>query len=240
MTMPEETHQPKKNLTIEERILEAIRSGDVKMKPRWHFVLQEILGTTAIVIILLIAVYLASFIIFVLHQDGAWFVPVFGLAGWYSLFIALPWILILISTIFILTLALLAQRYSPSYQWPLVYSLLGIFFLITASSFLFVQTSFSETLFHTPFFESVPLLHEYYPGVGSFMPRDIHRGTILATTTDGFLLSDVVGTTSTVLISSGTKFPFGNAFSLDDLVVVFGNRSVSGTIVAVGVEELVP
>lgn len=238
---PEEKQQSNQPLeTMEDRVLSAIKSREVKMRPRWYFILHDILATTAIVIVLLMAVYLASFIVFVLHQDGAWFVPVFGLAGWYSLFNALPWVLILVSALFIITLALLAQKYSPSYQWPLLYSLLAIFFLVATSSFLFVQTSFSSTLFDAPFFENVPFLHEYYPGVGIFSPNDIHRGAISATTTSGFTMVDFFGITSTVMVDDRTKFPFGDVFTIDDPVVVFGNRNRSGTIMAVGVEELVP
>src|SRR5581483_4753552 len=95
-----------------EGIMKAIKQGDIKMRPQWYFTLRDILGVIAIVLVLLIAVYLASFIIFVLHQDGAWFVPVFGLAGWWALFNALPWTLISLSAVFIVLLAFLARQYS--------------------------------------------------------------------------------------------------------------------------------
>src|SRR6185437_2652081 len=152
--------------TPTDQIIEGIKKGNVKMRPRWYFVLLEILTAVALVIILLIAIYLASFIIFVLHQSGAWFVPVFGLAGWYALFNALPWVLILLSAIFVVVLAFLGKRYQFGYQWPLIYSLLGIIFLVAGMCFLFVQTALYNNLFNSTISHQVPLLGEYYPGIG--------------------------------------------------------------------------
>lgn len=223
------------------QVIKVIESGNVKMRPRWYFVMRDVLAGVATVILLLMAVYLASFIVFILHQDGAWFVPVFGLAGWYSLFNALPWVLILLTTGFVISLALFGRRYASSYQWPLLYSLLGIFFLVAAASFLFVQTSFSQALFDGPISRDFPFLNEYYPGFGILSPNDIHRGVVIATTTDGFLLEDAMDDrTSSVVLTMATTFPVQGAVKPRDAVVVFGERNASGTILAAGVETLLP
>lgn len=240
--MPEEPQQFKQPM-VGDRVIDAIKSGEVKMRPRWYFLAYNVLAGLTIIIILLIAVYLASFIIFVLHEDGAWFVPVFGLAGWWSLFNALPWVLIILSAGFIVTLAWLGRRYSSSYQWPLVYSLLGIFFLVSAAGFLFVKTSFSEQFFEDPLFRGIPFLSEYYPGTGMLSPNDIHRGAIIQIIPGGFLLEGGFGVTSTVIVGKGTDFPTGGpngGLELNDIIVVFGGRSPTGTIFAAGIEKLMP
>jgi hypothetical protein len=225
-------------MELGDHIIKTIKSGDVKMRSRWYFVLRDILGTVAIVIILLIAVYVCSFIIFVLHQDGAWFVPVFGFGGWFALFNALPWVLIVLSCLFVVALAFLVMRYPFSYRWPVLYSFLGICFLIAAASFLFVQTSFSNTFFSSPMSEDLPLFGEYYPGVGVLSPNNVHRGQIEVLTPAGFIVEGFFGTTSTVFIASQTDMMFAGPFEPGDIVVVFGNRSATGTIQAVGIEKI--
>lgn len=225
---------------VSDHVIHAIKSGEVKMRSRWYFLAYNVLAALAIVIILLIAVYLASFIIFVLHEDGAWFVPVFGLTGWYALFSALPWVLIMLSAGFIVVLAWLGRRYSSSYQWPLLYSLLGIFFLVSAAGFLFVQTSFSQQFFDAPFLVGIPILSEYYPEIGVFSPNDVHRGTIIRIVSAGFLLQGEFGVTSTIVINKKTQFPISGAVELNDVIVVFGDRSPTGTIFAAGIEKLLP
>jgi len=146
--------------------------------------------------------------------------------------------LISLSCLFVIVLAFLAKRYPFGYQWPLLYSFLSIFFLIAAVSFLFVETSFSNILFTSPMFEAVPLLGEYYPGVGGLSPDDVHRGDIEGLLPSGFVIRGFFGGTSTVVIASETDVMSGGIFKTGTVVVVFGERSPTGTIEAAGVEQL--
>ncbi|MBU4141685.1 hypothetical protein KKE99_02325, partial [Patescibacteria group bacterium] len=84
----------KNQKSIKESILSVIKSGQVKMRPRWHFVLKTALAAFGVIILVLTVLYLASFIIFVLRQTGVLFVPAFGLQGWFAFFTNLPIFLI--------------------------------------------------------------------------------------------------------------------------------------------------
>jgi len=225
-----------------EQVLATIKEGNVKMRSRWYFRLRDILAVMAIVIILLMAVFLASFVIFVLHQDGAWFVPVFGLAGWYALFNALPWVLILLSLGFVVVLAILARRYQFGYQWPLLYSVFAVIFLVTAVCFVFVQTSLYGLFFASSVPQDIPFIGSYYPGIGVLGPENIHRGEIVIATADGFVLLDSSGRVLTVLVGPDTNIPFGASpqavFRPGELVVVFGDISGTSTVKAIGVQQL--
>src|ERR1019366_7165464 len=90
--------------TVEGNVFAAIHSGQVKMRPRWRFILETVLLGVGSIIVLLTLLYLVSFILFVLHESGAWFVPVFGLPGWVAFFHRLPWVLIGLAIIFIFIL----------------------------------------------------------------------------------------------------------------------------------------
>ena len=223
---------------MEDKIFDAIKSGDVKMRPRWYFFLRDAMGVIAIIFVLLVVVYLASFIIFVLHQNGAWFVPVFGFSGWFALFNALPWMLILLSAIFVIMLAILVKRYQFAYQWPMLYSFLGVGFLIAAACFLFIQSSFYEPFFGSGIAENVPFLGLYYPGFGTLEPNNVHRGLVILTGKNGFVLQDNAGAISSIVVQSSTIVPMGTVFKVGNTMIVFGDRSPTGTIYAVGVETL--
>ena len=90
------------------------------MRPRRYFILRNLLGGIAVVWSFL-SLFILPALLFLLHESGAWFVPVFGLGGWWSLFNALPWILISFTVIFNVLLAVLVKRFSFGYQWPLAY-----------------------------------------------------------------------------------------------------------------------
>ncbi len=222
-----------------ERVMESIKSGKVKMRPRWYFILRDILGIFAIVIVLLIAVYLASFTIFVLRQSNAPLVSIFGLAGWYALFTSLPLVLIVLSAIFIIALAILGRRYPFGYQWPFLYSILGAIFLIVGVSFLFVQnTSYDQLLGIAPASPQISLLGTYYPGLGILQSDQIHQGEIISLTNNGFMLSDSSGHNAVVMITPSTTLPSVAILQAGAMVVVFGNASPTGTVLAVGVQKL--
>ncbi len=233
-----EVEQHDQNKMMGEQVMQSITSGKVKMRSRWYFILRDALGIIAIIIVLLIAVYLASFTIFVLRQSNAPFVSLFGLAGWYALFSSLPLVLIILSTIFIITLAILGRRYPFGYQWPFLYSILGAIFLIVGVSFLFVQDASYDQLFSiTPISSQVPFLGTYYPGLGILQSNQIHRGEIVSLTGDGFIINEGNSQIDTIIVSSTTKLPPA-AFHPGDMVVVFGDASPTGTVFAVGVQEL--
>jgi hypothetical protein len=224
---------------VDDQVIAAITSGQAKMRPRWRFVMRTMLTATAGVIILLFLIYLASFIIFALHESGAWFVPVFGLGGWYAFFNALPLVLIFLVAVFIAILAFLMRRYPAAYHWPLVYSLLAIVFLIVGGGLVIAQTSLSQTLFSTGTGQGgVPFLGAWYGGLTVPDLGDVHEGRVVLIMPNGFVIASFRGTTSTVMIVTSTSLLYGSAFSPGDVVVVFGDRGEDGIIRAIGIERL--
>jgi hypothetical protein len=224
---------------MQDDVLSAIKSGKAKMQPKWRYVLRTCLTITALVIIFFILIYIASFIIFILHESGAWFVPVFGFHGWYDLFNAVPWLLICFSGIFILLLALLVHKYPFSYTRPFIYSLLGILFLIAAGCVLIVQTSLEHEFFAGPDM-SLPIIGGFYGGFGVPVLEDVHHGTVLLITSDGFVMEDLHQRPLTVILSSSTAVREATALEPGDGVVIFGPFFPGGTstIEALGVEQL--
>ncbi|MBU3925378.1 hypothetical protein KJ854_05620 [Patescibacteria group bacterium] len=132
----------KNQKSIKESILSVIKSGQVKMRPRWHFVLKTALAAFGVIILVLTVLYLASFIIFVLRQTGVLFVPAFGLQGWFAFFTNLPIFLIGLLIVFIIVLELLVRHYAFAYRRPLLYSAVGIFILVFAGVMVIENTSF--------------------------------------------------------------------------------------------------
>ena len=226
------------SVKVQEGVLAAIKAGNAKMTPKWRFTLKTALTITALVIVFLMLVYLVSFIIFVLHESGVWFVPDFGLSGWYALFAGLPWLLVSLSGIFIILLALLVRKYPFAYTRPLLYSLLGIAFLVIAGSFVVAGTSVARALFPYGAAESLPVIGQFYTGFGVPDLGDVHHGQVIAVTPDGFLMQDLRDRTFTVFVVTSTMLREEMPLAPGDDVVVFGGFVSTGTIDARGIEEL--
>lgn len=242
MTMEEQIPKPS---SIKERIAEAARRGDLTMRPRWHFVLMGTLVGIGAILAFLALLYIASFIVFSLHQSGAWFAPTFGSGGWFSFFRAMPWLLIALSVAFAALLEVLVRRYSFVYRKSLVVTLIAILVVAVAGGILGapIHRSVFRLARRGP---PPPIVGPLYRDFDFQRLSDVHRGLIVrVVATSGsiplafgtFLVEDDRGTQWTVRVGPRTRLPFGAEFDLGDTVVIFG--PAQGTMIeAVGMREL--
>lgn len=223
--------------SIREDILAAIKSGQVKMRPKWHFVLKAVLAVLGVLILLLTIFYLASFIIFILRQTGILFVPVFGPQGWYAFFAHLPLFLIILLIIFIIILELLVRHYSFAYRRPLLYSVLGISILAAIGAFAVANSSFHGGMSKYAEKNRETFVGRFYGEYGRPRFRDVHRGMIIEMINSGFTMRNRREEVLTIIISRRTRLPLGADFSSGDIVVVFGPRD-GNLVQAFGIQEL--
>lgn len=226
MTISMNNEEEKKS--IPDKVLERIKSGQVKMRPRWQFVLRAVLIVVGIVIVLLALLFLASFTLFAMRENGLLFAPLFGFRGWFSFLRSLPWVLVLLAILFVLVLEVLVRRYSFAYRRPLVYTVLGILVVVTLGGVLIFHTPLHDSIFDAArrHREGVPFVGDFYRGFGFERFGDIHRGVITTTTDSGFVIARPGGQTTNIVISSSTKLPLG---SLGEgmVVIVFGEEGTT-------------
>jgi len=222
---------------ISERVLEAIRSGRVSMKPRWYFVVYAILGVAAGVVVLLLLLYTASFIVFVLRVTGIWFVPSFGGRGWFALARSAPWLLIVLCFLYVGILEALIRRYAFAWRRPLLYSAVGIIAVGVIGGILIGHTSFHRGLFRDAQRNRLPFAGGLYRGFGLARMPDVHVGSIRGVAPGEFTMQERHGETVRVIIAPETHLPIGDGFMVGDTVVVFGPRQ--GDLVrAVGIRKV--
>ena len=234
MQMNKEQHkQP-----IRDAVLEKIHKGQARMRPKWHFILKTVLLFIGLVIVLLAFLYLASFTIFILHQTGVWFLPIFGLRGIRAFLFSLPWFLILLGIVFTVVLELLVRHYSFAYRKPFLYSLAVIIVFITITSFAISKTALHQNFSARAKGERLPFAGKLYRDYGSMKNNpDVHPGMIIEITAEGFLMDHMRDGTTTVIVVLETRFPLGMDFEKGDRVVVLGERK-NETIQAFGIRRI--
>lgn len=131
---------------IANSILAQIKKGKVSMRPRWQFVLQAALAGVGLAIVGVMLIYLLSFVIYIMREEGFIWMPLHGSRELLEFFRLLPWLLILSSIIFFGILELLVRKYSFAYKKPLIYSLLIILTLSLAASIFMSQIGVHERL----------------------------------------------------------------------------------------------
>ncbi len=232
---------PPEKKSVHTDVMAVIRTGEVHMRPRWHFVLFSALSITGASLVFLTLLYVASLGIFFLRDSGTWFTPSFGLRGWLSLARDLPWLLILFLLIFIVILELLVRHFSFVYKKPLLASVLGIVALIFAGGFLITQTPLHRSLMLSVQRGELPLAigMMYSAPLRGQLPDDVYHGQIVGITKDGLVIVDEDGAgTTSVFITPQTRLPYGENFATGTRVVVVGDESATGTIRAFGIREI--
>jgi hypothetical protein len=111
-------NEPKHNDSIQSTVLEKVRAGTVRRKPKLVFVLRVIALIVASALFLTVSIFLISFILFSLHESGEQFLLGYGLQG-IGVFLSLfPWMLFAFDLALLFTLEWLLRSFSFGYRIP--------------------------------------------------------------------------------------------------------------------------
>lgn len=207
---------------LKNNLLKKIKSGEIDMKPRWHFMLKAGLLLFGIVVAALLAIYFLSFTIFFIRQTGLFMTPGLGFYGLSYFILTSPWLLIGASLGFLLVLYLLVKHYSFSYKQPLLYSLLALVLLALLGS-----TALNKALLHQRIGgfmadRPLPVMAPMYRQALDERPEGLSVGTITSLTDDGFVLETERGESLIVSVNSKTRLARGYRYQVGESVLVLG------------------
>ena len=214
--------------SLKDQVMASVKSGQLKMRPKWHFVLRASLlavGTMAAALALL---YLASLFLFIAHETGLWMAPAFGWHGVMVFLISLPWVLILLVLLFIVILETLVRHYTFAYRMPLIYSGLAIILLVVAGGLLVATTPFHKKMADCPPVGGPPpCMMGFYRDLDPDRHQALHEGTIVHVSGQNYIIVDRQQKQLLIVVTSETKFPFGADFAEGDKIVIVGERDGS-------------
>jgi hypothetical protein len=223
--------------SLREKIFQKIESGQIKMRPKFHFILKTLLVACGIFLATLLILFLVSFIGFHLRASGIWYFPTFGWRGFAVYVGLLPWFLIILSIILILLLEVLTKHFSFVWRRPIFYSLLVIILIAVIGGFLIERTSFHPNLFLRARQGNLPLMGPIYREFGMPNFRNVYRGVVEEVTEDGFRIRTFDDQLLTVILAQEAHLPFKEEIEQKDTVVVMGERR-DDTVRAFDVREI--
>jgi len=223
--------------SLSDEIFKKIEKGQVKMRPKFYFVLKALLAVCSVVLMIVFILFLISFISFYLRASGIWYLPSFGLRGFAIYLKLFPWLLIILSIILILILETLTRRFSFVWRRPIFYSLLTIILIAVVGGFVIEKTSFHPDLLWRVQEGRLPLMGPIYRQFNRSELRDVQRGIIEEVVEEGFKMRTFDGQLLTVILTQETRFPFEKEIESGDSVVVMGERK-NDTVWAFGVRGI--
>ncbi|MEI6400516.1 MAG: hypothetical protein WCO58_03285 [bacterium] len=112
---------------LKEELLQTIKTGSLKQKPKWYFAFFSFLSVVGILTLFTLLLYITSFIVLVFGEE----INFRGGAHFFEMIHVLPIVLILFVIILLCTLFVLIHHYRFSYKKPVLYSIVGIFLVTT-------------------------------------------------------------------------------------------------------------
>jgi len=204
------------------QVIDEIKNADLKMRPRWHFILERSLFIIGFFIILGASFCLASFILFSLRQSGLWFAPEFGLRGWQTLFHFMPWALIVLSLLFLIILEILVRKFSFAYRRPLLYSLFGLLLIVILTGHFLVP--WNQRLYSASRQNQVPFAGKIYRVFSPSQISGLRQGMIVSFIENVIVLEDENGATTTIIVGPNTRQPACDRLDVGNAIAVFGDE----------------
>lgn len=223
---------------LRELLEQKITHGDITKRARWYFIIRRLIIGVATILALLLAIYFGSFILFVFNDQGIGLLAEFGWEGGWELLNSLPWIIIALIILLILTIELVGWRFTRLYRQPLVYSILGTLVIILIAGILIERTHLHRTLADSAEKNNLPVAGYLYHHFARPLPSKVHFGIVLDQEPEKWQVETREGTVM-VIITTSTRFPRGADIGLRDHVLIFGPLK-NGIITARGIRKINP
>ncbi len=224
---------------LKEEILEKIRKGEVKMRPKAFFLAKIALLVFVAFVTFLVSVLLVSYTWFNLRAGGYILLLSFGGRGLFEFFILFPWFLLLIDVMLILFLDSLLKRFKFGYHHPVLFVFLASIFVITLAGSFVNMTSFHKNIMQMAENKKLPIpgVGGFYTGLrGSHEESGLFRGIIVSLATSSFVIRGREGT-ATFQVFTPKGFGVITILNVGDTVFVAGDVD-GNTVHAYGIRRI--
>lgn len=218
-------------ITLSDKVVGEIKGGQVKMKPKFNFIFKAVFFDVTLLFAFLASVFLISFILFVVHGNGTWFLFGFGWPGIKIFLASFPWILAMIALVLLVFMELLIHRLGFAYRRPLIISLVGVLCVGLAAGIFVAITPLHEGAFQSAQESTLPVAGAMYRNYGAMPTENLYSGVVSEPIDENnFSIETPEG--QNVKIQMSTSTSFGQDIIIekvekDDSVMIMGEKKGS-------------
>ncbi len=172
-------------MTIKNNILDTLHTKNLKMIPRWQFIVYSILVVLGLVFIFLVTVFFFSLMLFVLSRYGYMYMPFFGFMATLKALSAIPLLLFGATIILLVLIEVISRKYTISFKRPLIVTLLSTTSFVVIVSFIISETSMHDYIHTYAKSRRIDIMSRAYDRPIPFKLKDdmtVVRGEVVATT----------------------------------------------------------
>ena len=226
---------------LQQQVLEKIHRGDIAPLPRWYFALRVVGVLLLALVILALAAFLASGIMFALRESGEQMLLGFGVRGFETFAELFPWTLLAIMVILAVVLEWALRSLRFAYRTPLLYLFCGVVALTALAGVVLDRTPLHATLLSQADEHALPLLGDWYEDVrAKHEDEGVFRGSVQSIATSTFMLvhddrdADADDLSHVVMPPPGFDL---SALRVGEELFVAGDVDQQGVVHAYGMQE---
>ncbi len=226
---------------LQQQVLEKIHRGKVAPLPRWYFALRVVGVAALVLVILALAAFLASGIMFALRESGEQMLLGFGLRGFETFAALFPWTLFAIMVVLVVALEWALRSLRFAYRMPLLYLFGGVVALTILAGMVVDRTPLHATLLSQADEHALPFIGDWYEDIhAKHEDKGVFQGAVQSVATSTFVLvhndsdADADDLSHVVMPPSGFDL---SALRVGEELFVAGDVDQQGVVHAYGVQE---
>ena len=208
-------------------VMERIKSGQVKMRPRIHFVAGSLFIGAGLAGVIVLAVFFVNVASYKLRTLGPFGYLWFGEYGIRPFLATFPWAAFVVAICGLVIGISLLRRYDISYKKSFVGLILGLTAVVLTVGWLMDLTGINER------FERFGHMRGLYQE--EFAGNDWIMGEVIAAEKDQLQIETPNGNQATIQWNDKTLLPFGSDFKVGDKIRAVGKWSSNTTFKAIGI-----
>lgn len=227
---------------LKEKVLDRIKSGNVHMKSKAHFVLKIFLIVFVVILILVVSAFIISYVIFSLKTSGQFSLLGFGTRGVMNFIIGFPWLIFLADCLLLVVLDYLLKNFRFGYHSPKVYLFLGTFAFIMGIGLIIELTPLHGTILRLTEEKHLPFFDGFYGGIRkSHSGIGLFHGTVVSVDGNSFTIKysdfDLDRDNMEIKVDVPNGSNATSSLKINDTVFVAGSI-INGEIQAYGLQKL--
>jgi len=220
-----------KKTSLSNKVVGEIKGGQLKMKPKFYFIFKAVFFDVTLLFAFLVSVFLISFILFVVHGNGTWFLFGFGWPGIKMFLASFPWFLAMTALALLVLMEILIHRLGFAYRRPLIISLVGVLSVGLATGIFVATTPFHEGAFQSAQDSTLPVAGAMYRNYGVVPTENLYSGVVFEPIDENnFSIETPEGQNVKIQMSTSTSFGqdvIKEKVEKDDAVMIMGEKKGS-------------
>jgi len=173
---------------MENKILQKIKDGEVKMTSRRFFFLKWTTLFITSVFFLILTVYIFAYVTFLFVDNGLIYIPVLTYVGLADFIVEVPWTLVLLGLASLFFFSITSKTFYRLYRRPFITFFFSILIIIMITHIIFVESGAMRRVKQEAYSLNMQLVPDKFLEFRNSQTGTLYVGRVIATTTNSIVI----------------------------------------------------